>query len=246
MNVQAHLCSGLDCSTCIEAERQAATQRLESWKKDRVKKFTAPRQKRSAVFSAKRLEERAADYNNGFLAGRHDATTPPVPPQSEPANTMTLDDMTGRFADAKTALAFIMAGNAYFTARSEVSGTRYTFRVNRANCSRCGKPNCREVACMSQPTYFVALLSGPDNNSDYSYMGMIRDNCFRLTRASKMREDAVPVRAFKYVFERLQRSEMPAACELWHEGRCGRCGRRLTVPASIAAGIGPDCASQML
>ena len=27
----------------------------------------------------------------------------------------------------------------------------------------------------------------------------------------------------------------------WHEGRCGRCGRKLTVPESIEAGYGPEC-----
>lgn len=33
--------------------------------------------------------------------------------------------------------------------------------------------------------------------------------------------------------------------EVWHEGRCGRCARRLTVPASILIGIGPECAEIM-
>lgn len=33
-------------------------------------------------------------------------------------------------------------------------------------------------------------------------------------------------------------------CEVWHEGRCGRCGRKLTVPESIETGIGPDCAKR--
>jgi hypothetical protein len=32
-----------------------------------------------------------------------------------------------------------------------------------------------------------------------------------------------------------------ATLEFWHEGRCGRCGRRLTVPDSIASGYGPEC-----
>jgi hypothetical protein len=29
--------------------------------------------------------------------------------------------------------------------------------------------------------------------------------------------------------------------EVWHEGRCGRCGRALTVPESVERGIGPEC-----
>lgn len=33
--------------------------------------------------------------------------------------------------------------------------------------------------------------------------------------------------------------------EVWHEGRCGRCARRLTVPESILIGIGPECAEIM-
>jgi hypothetical protein len=32
--------------------------------------------------------------------------------------------------------------------------------------------------------------------------------------------------------------------EVWHEGRCGRCGRRLTVPESIESGLGPECATK--
>lgn len=34
---------------------------------------------------------------------------------------------------------------------------------------------------------------------------------------------------------------IPPSLEVWHEGRCGRCGRALTVPESIASGIGPVC-----
>jgi hypothetical protein len=33
--------------------------------------------------------------------------------------------------------------------------------------------------------------------------------------------------------------------EFWHEGKCCRCGRKLTVPASIASGIGPECATKI-
>jgi hypothetical protein len=32
--------------------------------------------------------------------------------------------------------------------------------------------------------------------------------------------------------------------ELWHEGRCGKCGRALTVPESIESGLGPVCESR--
>jgi hypothetical protein len=34
-------------------------------------------------------------------------------------------------------------------------------------------------------------------------------------------------------------------CEVYHEGRCGRCNRKLTVPESIETGLGPECASKL-
>lgn len=39
--------------------------------------------------------------------------------------------------------------------------------------------------------------------------------------------------------------ELPEQVQFWHEGRCGHCGRRLTVPASINTGFGPDCAKKL-
>jgi len=38
---------------------------------------------------------------------------------------------------------------------------------------------------------------------------------------------------------------LPAQVQFWHEGRCGRCNRRLTVPESITLGFGPDCAAEL-
>lgn len=145
-------------------------------------------------------------------------------------------------SQATIAKGFILAGNAYFTIRSQKTGTRYTYRVNRAKCSRCGKLDC---GCWAHPTYFVALLTGPDNTGDYTYLGMIRQEQFSLTRASKMQATSTPVRAFQWVWSALIAGEMPAQTEIWHEGRCGRCGRKLTVPESVERGIGPECAGKM-
>ncbi len=160
----------------------------------------------------------------------------------------SLSDTTGNYVaapsnlkTAEVALKFVLAGNAYFTVRSLKTGVRYTYRVNRADCSRCGKKDCH---CWNFPTYFVALLTGPDNTGDYTYLGMIRENLFRLTRGSKMQESSVPVKAFRWVYEHLVKRTLPPQTEIWHEGRCGVCGRPLTVPESIESGIGPVCAGK--
>jgi hypothetical protein len=143
-----------------------------------------------------------------------------------------------RITDAVAARDFILAGNAYFTIRSQKTGTRYTYRVSL--------PRNEDRKKIYPASYFVALLTGPDNEGDYTYLGIIKDlNTFRLTRASRMTSDSVPVRAFRYIFERLCLKQLPEDAEIFHEGRCGRCGRKLTVPESIERGIGPECAAIM-
>jgi len=147
----------------------------------------------------------------------------------------------GRLSTPEAIYQFLLAGNAYFTVRSTKTGTRYTFRVNKP------QPNDTDKAYYGNQStrYFVALLTGPENTDDYTYLGMIQGNQFRLTRASKMTANSGPVLAFKWVFEHAVRHQLPPQCECWHEGRCGRCGRMLTVPESIERGIGPDCAGMM-
>jgi len=154
-------------------------------------------------------------------------TPPPDPSQPHKIN------------DAAAALRFIMAGNAYFTVRSIKTGTRYTYRVSRAK-------NDNPRYANSGETFFVALLTGPQNETDYSYMGIIRNREFRTTGKSRYNERTLPVQAFRWVLGWLQRDAFPPQTELWHEGRCGRCGRKLTVPESIEAGIGPECAGRKL
>jgi hypothetical protein len=62
---------------------------------------------------------------------------------------------------------------------------------------------------------------------------------FRLTVASKMKLDSQPVVAFNYVLQHIDK--LPNICEVYHSGRCGRCGRELTDPESIKCGLGPHC-----
>ena len=137
---------------------------------------------------------------------------------------------------------FILAGNAYFTIRSRRTGTRFTYRVSL--------PRDKEEPQGPDKRYFVSLLTGPDNWSNYTYIGLISVRPgqpggpeFRLTKGSKLSMDAPGVKAFAWAWARIATGQpIPAGLEVWHEGKCGRCGRKLTVPESIASGIGPECA----
>lgn len=142
--------------------------------------------------------------------------------------------MAEPFSDAATAINFITAGNARVTLRSARTGTRYTYRV-RAEEEKPGSP---------RPGYYVDLLKGRDNRADYTYIGMLRAGVFFTTKATRHLEQAAFVRAFVYVMKHLKAGHIPPHAEVWHESRCGVCGRPLTVPSSIATGIGPECSKR--
>jgi hypothetical protein len=122
---------------------------------------------------------------------------------------------------------FVFAGNSTFTLSG--NGVRATYRV---------------VLSSDEKVFFVRYLSGPDNESSYSYLGHVskRDRQFFLGK--KMTAESVSAQLFIKLFESFK-ARTESGLTVWHHGRCGRCGRLLTVPESIAAGIGPDCAHIM-
>jgi Family of unknown function (DUF6011) len=144
----------------------------------------------------------------------------------------------GALVEADRALNFILAGNARFTLRSRATGARYTYRVSMAD------PNPKYPG----HAWFVSVLTGPENTADYQYAGLIRGAAggptFAWTGRSRLASSAPSVEAFRWTFARLALGHMPGNVEIWHEGRCGRCGRALTVPESIALGLGPECAGR--
>jgi hypothetical protein len=142
-----------------------------------------------------------------------------------------------RLTTAEDALRFLLAGNATVTLKSLRTGVHYTYKVQAPKDPR---PGDRAV-------HFVKLLTGPQNEADYTYLGAIFEGkYFRLTKASKVSSQAPSLKAFAYVWDRLATAQpLPPGVEVWHEGSCGRCGRTLTVPESVERGIGPECAVVM-
>jgi Family of unknown function (DUF6011) len=140
--------------------------------------------------------------------------------------------MSTNFTSAADARRFIRGGKAILTIRSHKSGEHRTFRVSKKD---------------ADSPFFVGLLTGPDNGADYTYMGVLTDDGrVRLTKASKMGNESVSVRAWNYVATKLHADSLPPDADVLHEGRCGCCGRALTVPESIERGIGPECWSKMV
>jgi hypothetical protein len=158
--------------------------------------------------------------------------------ESNTENTEGTVENGGRIPSGD-AIRFMLAGKARFTLVSRKTGTRFTYQVR-------GLKGAEEGA----GPWFVSILNGSDNESDYVYGGSVfadtrKGFVFRATKGSKVSSDAPSFKAFSWTFARLaEGAKLDDLVEVWHEGRCGRCGRVLTVPSSIASGLGPECAEK--
>lgn len=125
----------------------------------------------------------------------------------------------------------LTAGKATFTL--EGMGRRWTYRIARSQDGE---------------RYFAKLLTGTDNEGDYTYLGVLDPDAaqVRLTRASRMNDQSEPVRALRWVVSTLHDQGTDAlrtkGFRLLWSSRCARCGRTLTVPSSIDSRLGPECA----
>jgi hypothetical protein len=141
---------------------------------------------------------------------------------------------TARLHTAVASRDFMLGGNATVTLVSTKTGTRFTYKI-RANDEG--------------DVFFVSLLSGPDNESDYRYLGRIARGVFwqgrKVPKAGDVLASAPSSQAFAWAWQKLAKGVMSEALEIWHEGRCGRCNRKLTVPESLRTGLGPECAGKV-
>ena len=140
---------------------------------------------------------------------------------------------------------FLTAGNAIFTvklspeAAKAQNRTHFTFKIRQ------------KVNDDNTVVFFVSVLTGPDNTSDYTYLGILNVlmGQVRTTKKSCWNPETYGFKLLNRVLARIwtddSKAITDAGFEVYHEGRCGRCGRPLTVPQSIETGIGPDCAEKM-
>lgn len=122
----------------------------------------------------------------------------------------------------------LLLGDAIFTLRSKKTGSHFTYRLEKK----------------SNILYFLSVMCSPDNTAQFGYLGVYRPDkkstdfsglCFGLkSRISAFSKQWL---AIKYLFDHPETDLI----EIFHEGRCMKCGKRLTTPRSIEIGIGPKC-----
>ena len=133
------------------------------------------------------------------------------------------------------AIEFITAGNATFTFKSVTTGNWFTY-----------KSEFKEE--FGEKKLIIRLLNGSDNNNSFTYLCTIKlvgELPMIFREKSKISETAKSFIVFDMAFYKLLLNMSIPNLEIWHEGRCCRCGRKLTVPESIEAGVGPECAGKL-
>jgi len=161
----------------------------------------------------------------------------------------TLFDPTPDFIINKR---FVLGGKAIFTV-SNPNGDHYTFLVAGVNFD--------DDAEDTPTRYCVKLLTGPDNTSDYTYLGMLdvetgetyatKASTWKpaLTEARRLFRQGKRAESIEYARQHLPRPvqvirwalmkivwpgrSVPYGYGINGEGRCGRCGRPLTRPEGV-------------
>lgn len=154
--------------------------------------------------------------------------------------------MDGLITDSASIHRYVTAGKATFTLVSPKTGRRFTYRM------------IKQVLSQGTVSYTINLLQGDNNDKDYHFIGRYypcstdvsrKPNIFfikhgqfydrfsdlTITNGLSYSESAIAY-LLLCTQEYLQKGG-----EFWHSGRCGRCGRLLTDPASIKTGLGPHC-----
>ena len=121
------------------------------------------------------------------------------------------------------ALEFIFGGNSVFTLLNTQTSNRFTFKVKKHKFD---------------DVFFVSVLTSPDV---FEFIGSYKSDKFKHSKKSRISETSQSVRVFNFVISKLQQSNLSELIEIWHHGRCGKCGKMLTVPKSIQTGFGPEC-----
>ena len=132
----------------------------------------------------------------------------------------------------KVTREYVLAGKAIFTVEpakqdQERLGLKahYTYKVSNPS---------------EDKPFFVSVLIGPQNTSDYAYLGILdpKTGALRLTAKSQFPNDSWQVKVFGRVVAQVwaggQRKIEDAGWMLHLSDTCCRCGKLLTVSASIA------------
>ena len=142
-----------------------------------------------------------------------------------------------KFTDAQIILQYIFGGKSTFTLQSIASGERFTYQIVQS---------AKRPGDSRPPVFFVTVLTGPDNSDNYSFVGTIFERkTYKFSPRAGFTLQSPSVRAWQWAFTNFVSGIVPDKLEFWPSAHCARCGKKLTVPASVHDGFGPDCITKV-
>jgi len=153
-----------------------------------------------------------------------------------------------------TTLAFLHAGKCWVSLEDILTGERFTYsvvqKVKKGFVPDPKKPGQKVYTIVERfPFWFVSLQVGAIGEAHPKYLGVIEPaKGFRTTTktAANKLATAANINMFGDVLRDLSAGlDRAHQVRIWHCSRCGHCGRALSVPSSIATGLGPDCMEKM-
>lgn len=152
--------------------------------------------------------------------------------------------------DADAVREYVMGGRSTFTVVSTKTQARYTFRVriptvrrrNKAAGETIEEYRARKTLALAGPRK-VEAMTGSDNYCDYTEIGTITTDGSFTEKSWTPRKVEGRKTGFAWFWRAVNESQAALAqAEVWHDGHCSCCGKKLTVPESLSTGIGPICA----
>lgn len=142
--------------------------------------------------------------------------------------------------DKSKALQFMLAGCSEFTLVSGKTGTKLRYKLDK------------KVSIQSKDgeNQFIYWLNTTEKSGTPIYAGVVyfdtNDNQFKFGKGARgnLNKEDIRVKSLLYVLNNLYNNNIQINVKIFHTGKCGKCGKKLTDPVSILTGLGPHCAKQ--
>lgn len=137
--------------------------------------------------------------------------------------------------EQSTALEVLLAGNSEFILHSTKTNEDFRFKL----CKQKKKDNANEFI------YFVNYWL----NGEYVYAGLLwfteSEAKFSTGKNGKMPANSKEIKSLLFVINKLFNQETVQFLEIYHTGRCSKCGKKLTDLDSMLTGLGPTCSKNL-
>jgi hypothetical protein len=148
-------------------------------------------------------------------------------------NIQTHDFLQKHLLEGKQLRDFIFAGNATFTILNESTKNRFTYKIKYNE---------------NRKVFYISVMTGTSNTRSFTYLGTYFpfNGIYRRSNYSDISRQDTSAKALVWFFSRyINYQNKYPSIKVFHEDKCGRCGRKLTTPESVKSGFGPECTKLM-